>query len=144
MLQLVAGARSRVREEAPSSAPITHSATGRSRLPRALQSVAPGGTRSSTQSVPAEIVCTTATRVSPGSASSVALSPCDGIEEVDRLEVEVVVEQDHLDAGRGDFAQALEGALANGDAGLLGCRRRAHGGHSYPASHVSQTITHNG
>ena len=51
--------RAQLPVRAPSSAPITHSATGTSRAPRALQSVAHGGTRSSTQSVPAESVCTT-------------------------------------------------------------------------------------
>jgi hypothetical protein len=49
-----------------------------SREPRALHSVAHGGTRPSTQSVPAESVWTTRTLRSPGSASSAARSSLRG------------------------------------------------------------------
>ncbi len=96
---------------AASSAPTTHSATAVSRAPRALHSVAHGGTRSSIQSVPAETVCTTRAARSPGSASQ-RLGVVADDEELGLLVA--VGQRADVDPGRRGGADGLHGPRGDG------------------------------
>ncbi len=102
--------------EAPSSAPTTHSATGPSRAPRALHSVACGGRRSSIQSVPAERTWTTARPAEPRQRLHHGRVARGRHEEVDGLEVGVRAERDDLDAGGRPGGDGLEGVGGDGRA----------------------------